>query len=263
MPKQFTWFEKLGEAVEQIPRDKGDELIAALVRYGSFGEEPEFDDWGLEGLFTVLRGDIDNSLKARYENKGGRPKKQEVPEDDKPPVKVSNKQGVSNKQEPPVPEDDKPPVSVYENLEETPGSSAKETPSYIRKEKIRKDKDLSISLTRNSVEQDPEDPIPYSEIIGYLNERIDSDYRPSAERNKKPIRARWAEGYRVDDFKTVIDLKAAEWLGDPKMSNFLRPTTLFGPKFEDYLNAAPLALKAKESGTLQNMRPDYSGEGWW
>ena len=239
MPKQFTWFEKLGEAVEQIPRDKGDELIAALVRYGSFGEEPEFDDWGLEGLFTVLRGDIDNSLKARYENKGGRPKKQEVPEDDKPPV------------------------SVYENLEETPGSSAKETPSYIRKEKIRKDKDLSISLTRNSVEQDPEDPIPYSEIIGYLNERIDSDYRPSAERNKKPIRARWAEGYRVDDFKTVIDLKAAEWLGDPKMSNFLRPTTLFGPKFEDYLNAAPLALKAKESGTLQNMRPDYSGEGWW
>lgn len=77
--------------------------------------------------------------------------------------------------------------------------------------------------------------VPYKEIIGYLNEKSNSKYR-LVESNKKFIRARWNEGYRLEDFKKVIDNKTQEWLNDNKMSQYLRPQTLFGTKFDSYLN---------------------------
>ena len=53
------------------------------------------------------------------------------------------------------------------------------------------------------------------------------------------LKARLKEGYSVEDFKKVIDIKVAEWLNDENMSKFLRPETLFSNKFEGYLNQKP------------------------
>ena len=80
--------------------------------------------------------------------------------------------------------------------------------------------------------------VPFAEIIDHLNLKTNSRYRAGSQDTQKHIRARWREGYRLDDFKTVIDEKAAKWGGDPKMSAYLRPSTLFGAKFEGYLNSA-------------------------
>lgn len=73
-------------------------------------------------------------------------------------------------------------------------------------------------------------------IVGYLNEKTKSTYRTTTRETKRLIKARLNEGFTVDDFKTVIDKKTAVWFNDTKMKNYLRPTTLFGPKFEEYLN---------------------------
>lgn len=73
-------------------------------------------------------------------------------------------------------------------------------------------------------------------IVGYLNEKTKSTYRTTTRETKRLIKARLNEGFTVDDFKTVIDKKTAAWFNDSKMKNYLRPTTLFGPKFEEYLN---------------------------
>ena len=80
-----------------------------------------------------------------------------------------------------------------------------------------------------------EDKIPYIEIIGYLNEKTDSRYSAKAQATRKLIHARFAEGRTLEDFKTVIDLKVAEWKNDPVMCKYLRPETLFCTKFERYL----------------------------
>lgn len=82
--------------------------------------------------------------------------------------------------------------------------------------------------------------IPYKEIIDYLNEKTGSRYKNVAG-NQKMIRARWNEGYRLGDFKKVIDTKTADWLGTYSkdgrdMSQYLRLSTLFGTKFDQYLN---------------------------
>lgn len=76
----------------------------------------------------------------------------------------------------------------------------------------------------------------YESIISHLNERAGTKYKASTAKTKTVIRARLAEGFTLDDFKTVIDKKCAEWIGNERMEKYLRPETLFGTKFESYLN---------------------------
>lgn len=78
--------------------------------------------------------------------------------------------------------------------------------------------------------------IPYTEIVAALNGALGTSYSPTSKKTRQLIHARWAEGFRFPDFEAVIDTMAAAWGDDPKMSAYLRPETLFGPKFESYLN---------------------------
>lgn len=97
---------------------------------------------------------------------------------------------------------------------------------------IGKDSIVEYSTGKDSVEQSP----PYEEIISYLNQKLGTKYSHTSRDTKKHIQARFRDGYTLDDFKYVIDVKTAEWGNDTKMSSYLRPKTLFGTKFESYLN---------------------------
>lgn len=79
------------------------------------------------------------------------------------------------------------------------------------------------------------------EIVNYLNELCGTSYRPDTKDTVKLINARLDEKFTVDDFKTVIYKKAKQWKDDAKMVKFLRPETLFGNKFEGYLNEKTVA----------------------
>lgn len=75
----------------------------------------------------------------------------------------------------------------------------------------------------------------YINIINYLNNKCNTRYRYNTLNTKKHINARLNEGYTESDFYTVIDKKADEWMGT-EQERYLRPDTLFGTKFESYLN---------------------------
>lgn len=74
------------------------------------------------------------------------------------------------------------------------------------------------------------------EIVDYLNLVTGKNYKYKSNKTVDCIKARMNEGFVVDDFKKVIDIKTKQWLNDPKWNKFLRPETLFGNKFEGYLN---------------------------
>ena len=74
------------------------------------------------------------------------------------------------------------------------------------------------------------------EVVEYLNKRIDGRYNSKTKATIKLVSSRVNEGYVSDDFKDVIDYLAEEWLNDSKMSKFLRPSTMFSPKFNEYLS---------------------------
>lgn len=105
------------------------------------------------------------------------------------------------------------------------------------------------------------DNIPYKEIIDYLNKKTNRPknkyFKASSKTNRKFIHARWKEGYRLKDFKEVINNKCFSWMNNPEMFDYLRPSTLFGPKFDEYLkemhipsNATPYDLKDFENQKL-------------
>lgn len=71
--------------------------------------------------------------------------------------------------------------------------------------------------------------------INYLNKITGKNYKPTTPNTIKHLTARIKEGYTEWDFMDVIDTKAKEWMGTD-MEKYLRPDTLFGSKFENYLN---------------------------
>lgn len=78
--------------------------------------------------------------------------------------------------------------------------------------------------------------IIYSRVIDYLNLKANKNFKASTKKTQDLIKARLNEHFTENDFRKVIDTKAAEWKNDSKMQKYLRPETLFGTKFESYLN---------------------------
>lgn len=85
----------------------------------------------------------------------------------------------------------------------------------------------------------------YSEVVDHLNKKADRKYKDDTPKTRELIKARLNEGFTLDDFKKVIDNKVITWKGDNGFDKFLRPETLFGNKFESYLNEKEIT-KSKE-----------------
>lgn len=92
------------------------------------------------------------------------------------------------------------------------------------------------------------EPIPYKEIIDYLNQKTGQGLKPTTKLYRQLIRARWREKYRLNDFKRVIDNKALDWKGT-KFWRFMTPKTLFASgHFNIYLNSDKLEANSGGSG---------------
>jgi uncharacterized phage protein (TIGR02220 family) len=100
--------------------------------------------------------------------------------------------------------------------------------------------------------------IPFGDIVTYLNEQTGRNFKATSKATQSHITARWREGWRLEDFKKVISCKATAWLLDPKMTEYLRPETLFGTKFESYLNACNSAPAVNSMEDLVDIQ--LSGE---
>lgn len=97
------------------------------------------------------------------------------------------------------------------------------------------DKSSGVAVSDKEGEEDKDKDI-YIAVVDCLNSVCKTCYRASSKATQRLIKARLNDGFVLDDFKQVINKKAAEWGKDPKMCKFLRPETLFGTKFESYLN---------------------------
>jgi phage replication O-like protein O len=114
------------------------------------------------------------------------------------------------------------------------------TPARPSKESIQKKKTLKKSTKEKNLFVEQQSSTngapPYQEIIQILNQQTGKSFKHTTNETRALIQARWKNGFRLDDFKRVIEVKTSQWLTDAKMAAFLRPQTLFGTKFESYLN---------------------------
>lgn len=184
-------------------------LLTAIFSYASDLALPEMD--GMTKMaFSFIKGRMDRDAekyaqtiqKRREAGKlGGRPKTNGSSE------KAKKANGFSEKQNNPV----------YDN-------------------ECVNDSDSEKDIKHIVVQSTPSAPeYPYKEVVAYLNQKAGTGFKDTSKDTRKHVRARFREGYTLEDFKTVIDKKTAEWRGT-EMASYLRPSTLFGTKFEGYLN---------------------------
>ena len=81
------------------------------------------------------------------------------------------------------------------------------------------------------------------EIVAYLNQTSGKNFKVNSKNTNGHIHSRLKEGFTVDQCKQVIDIKVGQWKNDPNFAKYIRLETLFGSKFESYLNEKPTTPK--------------------
>lgn len=125
----------------------------------------------------------------------------------------------------------------------------------IDKNRIEKNSINDVALTKEIDKASPHDSAKIKEIIAYLNEKLGTRYSASSKKSTSHISARLNEGNSVEDFKLVIDQKYKDWF-NTEYAEYLRPETLFGTKFESYLNKA-IMNKSKQQN--KEIKVDKNG----
>jgi uncharacterized phage protein (TIGR02220 family) len=103
--------------------------------------------------------------------------------------------------------------------------------------------------------------IDYDKIVNRLNELTGASFWSDSQNTRKLIKARFNEGFKEEDFMIVIEKMNYLWNKEPKkgekdMRLYLRPSTLFGNKFEQYLNMNVQQRNLTTGDLLNNM--DFS-----
>ena len=231
MTAKFTWFPKLTVTAEKVPEELRPTFVWSLIQYGTYGIEPELE-WPLDAVFEGVRDDIDNSKNSRMNNTGGRPRKAkkaaaEVPEDEKKPV--------SETEETPVLQNENPGF-------ETPKPNPYHTnPSYTNPNQSISNPLPPTEKSEFELCEEDEDGNAFAEFaagcIDAFNAETGSDYRwGGGGRLALDLRRMFDAGRTVDDARAVVRRKRDEWRGSKRMAQHIRPETLFGEKFESYLN---------------------------
>lgn len=86
--------------------------------------------------------------------------------------------------------------------------------------------------------------------INYLNKKALKSFKHDTKETVQLINKLLKSKYTFEDFKKVIDVKSDNWLNDAEMNQYLRPSTLFGSKFESYLQSAPSPKPINQLATI-------------
>lgn len=148
-------------------------------------------------------------------------------------------------------------LNTLVNILNTPVNKLNPPSKKIKQGYLENDEENNTKINNTKINNKSEkalssnlDSIPHKEIIDYLNEKAKCNYKYTTNKTRSLIKARCEEGFSIDDFKKVTDIKVAEWENN-EMSKYLRPETLFGNKFESYLNQKPI-----NKGNYENENDD-------
>lgn len=218
--KGFIVYGNHEEILDRLTDEEAGKLLKAMTKYFNHGTEPKFDG-ALEFVWIPIRQQMDANAE-KYEAKCQK-----------------NKESIQrywNKV--------KGDTNEYERIRTNTNATNIDIDMGINK-------NIEVDVNMESV---PDAGLLSFDLIQYLNEKTGSDYKAD-KANAVRVQSLLDSGYTPLQLRTVIDKKVDEWYGDSKMRSYLRPSTLFGDKFGEYL-AAPISIavererdqKKKQSG---------------
>ena len=207
--KGFIVYGNHEEILDRLTDEEAGKLLKAMTKYFNHGTEPKFDG-ALEFVWIPIRQQMDANAE-KYEAKCQK-----------------NKESIQrywNKV--------KGDTNEYERIRTNTNATNIDIDMGINK-------NIEVDVNMESV---PDAGLLSFDLIQYLNEKTGSDYKAD-KANAVRVQSLLDSGYTPMQLRTVIDKKVDEWYGDSKMRSYLRPSTLFGDKFGEYLNA-PIPLAAE------------------
>jgi len=126
---------------------------------------------------------------------------------------------------------------------------------------------LIIEVIRNVNKVQEKNPIENNKeiiknIIEFLNNKTNKNFTTKSSKTISCINSRIKEGFIENDFIKVIEIKTEKWLGT-SMEEYLRPITLFGNKFDSYLNETNKINKGNERFAKTQSAVDKAKEVDW
>jgi len=119
----------------------------------------------------------------------------------------------------------------------------------------KKNRDMELRLWSEEDEQrerlkKKEKAEIFKRVILYLNQVAHKNFKAGSPSAFKFFSARFDEGATEENFRHVIEVKCAQWLGRQDMEMYIRPQTLFNSdKFWGYVNE-PAIRRARPIGGL-------------
>ena len=215
MRDSIVFYKSFVEALNELPDEDRLRLYDAILNFGIYDKEPELS--GIDAaVFALVRPQIEaNNRKYQNGTKGGRPKNQTETK-----WKPNENQTITK---------------AKPNHNQTITKTKPNHNQSITKAKPNDNDNDNVNVNGNdNGNASGSDEI--SSLLSFFNSETGSSYKET-EQFDELINERLSEGYTFEDLRNVIRKKSAEWSCDGKMRSYLRPSTLFGDKFEEYLNA--------------------------
>ena len=210
--------------IDKIKRTKAILKEHGLINIVQRRKDGKIEGWYIEVAYLVTQKKIDD-IKIKVED-ANNTQKQQVEEPTIPKSNNTQKQQVENS------------ISGEEEI-----NTLKEVIKSLKKEiKILKENNISASKEEEDTKAVAViEKINYEKIVNRLNELSGASYWHDSKNTRSLIKARFNEGFTENDFMIVIEKMCYLWNKEPKkgekdMRLYLRPSTLFGNKFEQYLN---------------------------
>lgn len=208
--KSFVMYMSWMPMLKAMPTEQLGELMKAVACYQT-GEDVEIDDPVIAAIWEMMKATFEEDA-VKYEEMvqrnsergklGGRPKK---------------------------------PRAFSEKPKKAAGFSEKPEKTKKADNESESDNESDLEDIKPYSPAEPDDVDPVDQIVEHLNDQIGSSYKTTTPKTRQLIRSRMKEGFSAPDFFVVIDKMVKEWKGTDQ-EKYLRPETLFGTKFEGYLN---------------------------
>ena len=235
--KGFVVYGDIEESLNELTDEQVAKLFRGMVSYFNTGKEPKFSGL-MKMVFIPIRQQMNRDT-DKYEKKCEKNRESIQKYWDKVKADTNEYERIRTN------------TNVYERIPantNVANTNTKTTTTTTTK--------TDTGTTTTSSETDA--GLLSYDLIQYLNEKTGSEYKADLS-NAKRVQSLLESGYSPDQLRTVIDKKVSEWYGDEKMRPYLRPSTLFGDKFGEYL-AAPISLTAERERDTKKKQSELNRE---
>ena len=198
MDRGFLVFGDIEETLNELTDEQVGRLFRGMVSYHNTGEKPDFRDPSLKYAFIPIRQQMDRGAEA-YQKKCEK-----------------NRANA---------------LKRSSNVERSLAMAANASDGSLTKTKTNTDTKTKTNTKSTGVDVWS---LSFS-ILSYLNQRAGTSFKTDDAESVHMISDLAHAGYTEDDMRHVIDVKVSDWLGNPVAERYLRPSTLFGSKFTEYL----------------------------